>query len=225
MKPKLIAIDGPAGVGKSTLARGLAAALGFRYIDTGALFRAAAWWLLDQGLDLCREEPVLERLLQMNLQIYQDERQTMGIRINGRDATPWLRSEEVAQAASTLAVYPGVRRILVDLYRREGSSGNTVMEGRDIGTVAFPDACLKLFVTATEEARARRRYLEHRQNSSALEASQVEESLRQRDARDQQRKHAPLQPAEDAVLLDTTHLSVEEVFQKALSLAREKLCT
>jgi len=221
----VIAIDGPAGVGKSTLARKLASALGFRYVDTGAMYRAVAWWLLQQGIDLTDEVSVDRFLPKIRLEITGDNEKGTQIRIGGQDVGPWIRTEEVADAASTIGAFPQARAHLVALYRQEGNYGNVVMEGRDIGTVAFPGAHLKLFITASEEVRRQRRYTEQRQKEQTVDPDNIEQILRKRDRRDQERKHAPLKPSEDAVIIDTTDMNIEEVFTKALLLARQAICS
>ncbi|KUJ80377.1 cytidylate kinase [Ruegeria marisrubri] len=197
-----IAIDGPAAAGKGTVSKGVAAHFGFAHLDTGLLYRAVGRRVL------AGEEPVAaaRALSQADL-----ERQD-------------LRSAEVAQAASKVAVIPEVRAALVDFQRdfarREGGA---VLDGRDIGTVICPDAEVKLFVTASPEVRAERRYLELTGKGADVTRDQILAEVRERDARDTERSTAPLKPAEDAVLLDTSDLSIEEALAKAVSVIEERL--
>jgi CMP/dCMP kinase len=191
----IVAIDGPAGAGKSTVARAAARALGFTYLDSGAMYRAVALAVLREG------GPPSERARELDL---------------GFDtASPDLRTPEVSEAASRIATDAGVRSALVDKQREQMSGGNWVAEGRDIGTVVAPDAELKVFLTASSEERARRRADEL---GADLETVQRDQALR--DAQDETREHSPLEAAVDSVELDTTGLSVDEVVQRIVELAR-----
>jgi CMP/dCMP kinase len=191
----IVAVDGPAGAGKSTVARAAARALGFTYLDSGAMYRAVALAVLREG------GPPAERARELDL---------------GFDtASPDLRTPEVSEAASRIATDAGVRSALVDKQREQMSGGDWVAEGRDIGTVVAPDAELKVFLTASSEERARRRADEL---GADLETVQRDQALR--DAQDETREHSPLKPAVDSVELDTTGLSVDEVVQRIVELAR-----
>lgn len=209
----VIAIDGPAGAGKSTIARRLAARLGFTYIDSGAMYRAVALWALRQNLDP-RDMHRMEQLAQAaSIQL-----EGARVLLNGEDVTEAIRQTGVSAAASVVAAIPGVRRALVEKQRALGAQTNVVMEGRDIGSVVFPDADLKIFLDADSQERARRRALE-----SEGEPELVSHEMRERDQRDRTRTEAPLTQAPDAVYLDSTQRSIEEVEQSILRLVRARL--
>ncbi len=200
----IVAIDGPAGAGKSTVARGTAAALGFTYLDSGAMYRCVALAALERP----REEPAA---LAAALDVQLGER----VRLDGRDVTEAIRAPEVSEAASRVASDPGVREALVRKQRELMSAGDWVAEGRDIGTVVAPDAELKVFLTAAPEERARRRARELGTDEGTVLADQA-----LRDQRDRTRAHSPLEPAPGAVELDTTGLDVDEVVAQVVELAR-----
>jgi len=200
----LIAIDGPSGAGKSTVARGVAAALGWTFLDSGAMYRSVGLLALEHpGEDV----PALARAATIEL--------GDGVRLNGRDVTTEIRTPEVSEAASRVAADPAVREALVAKQRALIDSGNWVAEGRDIGTVVAPDAELKVFLTATARARAERRAAELGVDVDAVLADQAS-----RDARDEQREHSPLRAAPDAVVLDTTELGVDAVVRRIATLAQ-----
>jgi cytidylate kinase len=207
----VIAIDGPAGAGKSTVARGVAAALGSTYLDSGAMYRCVALAALERGVDLDDGEALgaLARGLEIEL--------GNGVRLDGREVSEAIRSPEVSAAASRVSVHPQVREAMVERQRRLIASGDYVAEGRDIGTVVSPDAPLKVFLTASEEERARRRAAETGQSSEAVLAE-----LQSRDGRDREREHGALRAAGDAVEMDTTGLAVEQVVRRVVELARER---
>jgi CMP/dCMP kinase len=199
----VVAIDGPAGAGKSTVARGLAGALGFTYLDSGAMYRAAALMLLRDGgaaSDRARE-----------LEVELGER----VIANGEDVTEAIRAPEVSEAASRIATNPKVREALVEKQRALLARGDWVAEGRDIGTVVAPNAAVKVFLTASPEERARRRAEEL---GADLEMVKRDQALR--DAQDSSREHSPLRPAPDAVELDTSGLTVEQVVERVVDLVR-----
>jgi cytidylate kinase len=207
----VIAIDGPAGAGKSTVARGVAAALGSTYLDSGAMYRCVALAALERGLDLDDGEAVGE--LARRIEIGLDA----GVSVDGRDVSEEIRSREVSAAASRISVHPQVRAAMVARQRALIASGDYVAEGRDIGTVVSPEAPLKVFLTASEEERARRRAAE-----TGEPAERVLAELRARDDRDRQRAHGALREADDAVALDTTGLDPDEVVRRVVALARER---
>lgn len=208
---RAVAIDGPVASGKGTLGRRLASALGFAYLDTGALYRGLGAIALERGCDLSDETALAVLASQLQPRDLQ------------RDD---LRKEAVGEAASKVAAMPAVRQAVVALQRRfaeappAGSSG-VVLDGRDIGTVILPDAALKLFVTANEETRAQRRYEELQNKGDSATYAQVLSDLQARDARDRSRTTAPLKPADDAILLDTSEMSIEQAFERAFDLASQ----
>ncbi len=205
--PLIIAIDGPAAAGKGTLARRLAAHLGLPYLDTGLLYRATGRLVLDTGAD--PRDPAAAEAAALALAPADLDR-------------PGLRTPEAALAASAVAAVPAVRAALLAFQRNFGRQRGAVLDGRDIGTVVFPDAQVKLFITASPEARARRRWLELQAAGTAVDLAQVEAETRQRDAQDAARAVAPMKPAPDAVLLDTTALDAEAVFAAALAQLRAR---
>jgi cytidylate kinase len=208
----VIAIDGPAGAGKSTVARGVADALGFTYLDSGAMYRCVALAALQAGADL-DDGATLGRIARgVDVRLLPDR-----VEVDGQDVTQEIRTPDVELAASRVSVHPEVRKEMVKRQRALIERGGYVAEGRDIGTVVSPDAPLKVFLTASDEERARRRADESR----AL-FEDVVESQRERDARDTQREHSALRPAEDAVELDTTGLRIADVVDRVVALARER---
>lgn len=210
----VIAIDGPAGSGKSTVARRVAQRLGFLYVDTGAMYRAVGHAARQQGIPLEDADRLEQLAVTLDLHFV---RGPAGDRLlaGGEDVTEAIRTPQAAQDASVVSVLPGVRRAMVELQRRMGRDGNIVMEGRDIGTVVFPDARVKVYLDASPEARGRRRWLE-----TGGDLAQVIENIQQRDARDSEREHSPLRQASDAVYLDSTDLPVDEVVERIAALAR-----
>ncbi|HWC47837.1 MAG TPA: (d)CMP kinase [Solirubrobacterales bacterium] len=208
----VIAIDGPAGAGKSTVARGVAGELGFTYLDSGAMYRCVALAALQRNAELDEGEAV--GALAEGLEIDFDGRRVL---LDGRDVTDEIRAPEVSTAASQVSVHPRVREAMVARQRALIAAGRYVAEGRDIGTVVSPDSPLKVFLTASDEERARRRAAETGEDFEAVLAAQ-----RQRDARDTEREHGALRAAEDAVELDTTGLLIDEVVARVVALARER---
>jgi cytidylate kinase len=208
----IVAIDGPGGSGKSTVARAVARRLGFTYIDSGAMYRAVALWALRLGMDLAD----LYRLEQLAREA-RIELPDGRVLLNGEDVTAEIREPRVSEAASHVAAQPGVRRAMRDEQRRIGSAGPAVMEGRDIGTVVFPEAQVKIFLDAQPEARAQRRALE-----LGAAVADVARDLEARDQRDRNRAEAPLTQAPDAEYLDTTHLTPAQVEEAVLKLVRER---
>lgn len=217
----IIAIDGPVGSGKTTVARRVADLLGYTYLDSGAMYRALAWKALRDAVPL-DSHAQLEALAQSTQIGLASQAGVLRVLVDGEDVTELLRSAEVSQAASRVATVPGVRRPLVAQQRRVGESGGVVMEGRDIGTVVFPDADLKIFLDASVEVRAERRRQEHLAKGERFETAQVLEEVRQRDHRDRERAVAPLVRAQDAVLVDNTAMDAEETARVIALLAQEK---
>src|SRR3954453_10530111 len=208
----VIAIDGPAGAGKSTVARGVAKALGFTYLDSGAMYRCVALAALDRGTDV--EDGARLGGLAWDLDI---DFEGDSIRLDGEPVGGKIRTPEVTIAASHISVHPQVRQAMVKRQRELIATGNYVAEGRDIGTVVSPDSPLKIFLTADEDERARRRAAD-----SGESVSQVKRRLRDRDTRDQNRADSPLRLAEQSVPIDTTGLTPGEVVEKIVQLARER---
>jgi cytidylate kinase len=228
MRKLTISIDGPAGSGKSSVARRVAGQLGYLYLDSGAMYRALALKALERKAPL-GDETQLEALAKgthVELKPPTPELEAAGAKnrvfLDGREVTREIRTSEVAQAASRLATIAGVRRVLVAEQQRAGSGGGIVMEGRDIGTVVFPTAELKIFLDASPEVRAERRWKEHQEKGERLTLIEVVEEVRERDRRDRERKVSPLVRASDAVLIDNTAMGIEETARLIVMLARER---
>ena len=205
---KIVAIDGPAAAGKGTLARRLAAELGLPYLDTGLLYRAVGRLVLDAGAD--PKDPITAEAAARRLDPADLQRDD-------------LRGPAADAASSGVAAIPGVRAALLEFQRGFGAKGGAVLDGRDIGTVIFPDAPVKLFVTASPAERARRRWLELREKGSDADLTTVQREMRERDERDSARAAAPLRPAADAVVIDTSGMDAEAAFQAALAVVRMRL--
>ncbi|MDT7043148.1 (d)CMP kinase [Candidatus Nitronereus thalassa] len=206
----VITIDGPAGAGKSTTARALATQLGYIYLDTGALYRAVAWKANTAGVD-CSDTIAMKNLLQhMDLHVTLEDTTTRTL-VDSQDVTPYLRTPEVTRIASTVAAMPEVREWLLPIQQRFGQTGGIVVEGRDMGTRVFPNADVKFFLQADLNTRTARRYQESRQAGHEDNQQQIRDQIQARDARDQSRNIAPLIPATDAVMIDSSSRSVEEV--------------
>ena len=215
----VIAIDGPAGAGKSTIARRLADRLGFTYIDTGAMYRAVGLWALRQDLDLADMHHMEQLARAAHIELLPGSR----IRLNGEDISQAIRTPEVADAASKVSVIPAVRRALVEKQREMGERTSVVMEGRDIGTVVFPDADVKIYLDAQVEERVHRRLLEMRAKGDQVSESSLAEQMKERDRRDSTRADAPLSQAPDAIYLDSTAMSIDEVEEAILKIVRAKV--
>lgn len=212
--PIVIAIDGPAAAGKSTIARRLAARLGFIYIDSGAMYRAVALWALREKLDPSDRHRMEQLALAAGITLADGSR----VLLNGEDVTEAIREPEVSRAASLVATISGVRRALAEKQREIGAQNNVVMEGRDIGSVVFPNADVKIFLDAQPEERVRRRAAEMNGSSEA-----VSRQLRERDERDRTRAEAPLTQQPDALYVDSTGLSIDEVEETILRLVRARI--
>jgi cytidylate kinase len=223
-----IAIDGPAGSGKSSVARRVASLLGYLYLDSGAMYRALALKALERNVPL-NDEAQLEALAKethIELKPPTPEHEATGAKncvfLDGREVTRDVRTADVAQAASRLATIAGVRHVLVAEQQRAGAGGEVVMEGRDIGTVVFPEAELKIFLEASPEVRAERRWKEHQEKGDKTTLPEVLDEVIERDKRDRERKVSPLVRAADAILVDNTAMDVEETARLVAMLAREK---
>ncbi len=215
-----IAIDGPAGAGKSSIARAAAAQLGFIYVDTGALYRTVALGALKRGIRPEETDAIVALLpeLEVAMEFVDGEQRVL---LNGEDVSEAIRQPEVSGAASTVSAIPAVRQFLFDLQQNMAKEHDVLMDGRDIGTVVLPDAQLKIFLTATPEERARRRY-EQIKDTSDVTYEEILRDINQRDYQDTHREIAPLKQAEDAVYLDTTDMSFDEVVDAILSLTKER---
>jgi len=228
MRKLTIAIDGPAGSGKSSLARRVAQVLGYLYLDSGAMYRALALKAVRKGVAMADVQALetLAKETHMELKSPTAEQEAAGYKnrvfLDGAEVTQEIRTQDVAQAASQLATIAGVREVLVAEQQRAGAGGGVVMEGRDIGTVVFPHAELKIFLEASPEVRAERRWKEHQEKGDAATPAEVLEEVKERDQRDRERKVSPLLRAADAVLVDNTAMDVEETARLVVMLARER---
>jgi cytidylate kinase len=229
MKPLIIAIDGPVGSGKSTLARRVASLLDYIYIDTGAMYRSVALKAQRRGVSPDAADELASLAGKTRIDLRQRDGQQAGasegaqqVLLDGEDVTALIRTPEVAQAASKVALVPGVRKVLVAEQRRAGELGGVVMEGRDIGSVVFPDAQLKIFLTASPEVRAERRWREHQQKGDVIDLARTLEEVLERDRRDLQRATSPLVRAKDAVVVDSTAMEAEEVARLVVLLANQQ---
>ena len=219
-----IAIDGPAGAGKSTAAKSAAKELGFIYVDTGAMYRTIALYLLRNDVPIDDENALRKALDDIDVSIsYEDGVQHMFL--NKEDVSGLIRTPEVSDMASRSSAYPAVRKKLLDLQRGLAAREDVLMDGRDIGTAILPDADLKIFLTASVQERARRRYNEMVAKGETCSLEQIRQEIEERDYRDSHRETSPLRQAEDAVLLDTSDMNLEQVVQRIVSLAEERMST
>lgn len=217
-----IAIDGPAGAGKSTMARACAKALGYLYVDTGAIYRTVGYYMRLMGIGPKDQDGIRRLIDEVNIDIrYADGVQHMIL--NGEDVTSELRTPEMSMYASGVSAQPCVRAFLLDMQRQLARTHNVIMDGRDIGTVVLPDADVKIFLTASAEVRARRRFLELQQRGAPDTYEQVLADMKERDYRDSHREIAPLRPAQDAIVIDSSDQTLEENVQAILSTIRGKL--
>jgi cytidylate kinase len=216
----IIAIDGPVGSGKSTVARRVAESLGYSYLDSGAMYRALALAALRAGI-LFDDPAALERLTESTRIDFERHSDGQRVRLHGEDVTDAIRAQEISLAASKVAALAGVRHVLVAEQRRAGAGGAVVMEGRDIGTVVFPSAELKIFLDASLEVRARRRWLQQQEKNEPAIFERTLVETRERDQRDRERVTSPLVRAADAVLVDNTAMDADETARLIVLLARE----
>jgi len=216
-RPLTIAIDGPAASGKSTIGELLAQRLGYLYLDTGAMYRVVTWIALEQGIDIADEEAISGLAERVEINITRptvDDGRQYTVYADGEDVTWQIRRPEVDANVSPVSAYPGVRRALTEQQRRIGQRGRIVMMGRDIGTVVLPDADLKIYLEATVEERARRRHREILERGEEADYKEVLAAMRRRDKIDSEREAAPLRPADDAIIIDTTKLNIAQVLAK-----------
>lgn len=218
-KPFNIAIDGPAGAGKSTIAKMVAKKLGFIYVDTGAMYRAMALYFIRQGIQSGDEEAISAACEDADITIrYQDGAQQ--VILNGEDVSGLIRTEAVGNMASATSIYPAVRAHLLDLQRGLAASADVLMDGRDIGTCILPEADAKIFLTASTKVRAMRRYKELAEKGETCNLEEIEQDIIERDQRDMNRETAPLKQADDAVLLDSSKMTIAEVIDAIIDVAR-----
>jgi len=217
-----VAIDGPAGAGKSTIARAVAKKMNLIYMDTGAMYRAIALYMLKEQVPLQDAEKVAERCQDADIAIqYEDGVQV--VLLNGENVNAFLRTEEVGEAASVISPIPEVRRALTQLQKSLASKNDCIMDGRDIGTCVLPNAQLKIYLTASSAVRAKRRYDELTAKGEICDLEGIQADIEERDYRDMHREVSPLRQAEDAVLVDTSEMSVEEVIDRILELCRKSM--
>ena len=216
-----IAIDGPAGAGKSTIAKKLAADLGYIYVDTGAMYRAMAYYFIQNKIAVDNEKAVAEACADVDITIqYKDGEQQ--VLLNGENVNGVIRNEDVGNMASATSVYPVVRTKLVDLQRQLAQKENVIMDGRDIGTVVLPDANVKIYLTAGSRVRAERRYKELQAKGVHCDLDEIEKDIIDRDYRDMHRKTSPLQQADDAVCLDSSNLDIDGVVSEMKKIIQSK---
>ncbi len=223
MKFYSIAIDGPAGAGKSTLSKLLAKELGFMYVDTGAIYRTVGYYINLMGIGSKDTDGVRRLIDEVNIDIFIDENNVQRMILNGQDVTDEIRTPEMSKYASDVSAMPFVRSFLLDMQRDLARKNNVIMDGRDIGTVVLPDADLKIFLTASAEERARRRYEEYVAKGEKTTLEKVLSDINQRDFNDSNRKAAPLKKAADAIEVDTTGETLEQSEKRVIELVRERL--
>ena len=220
MKKLVVAIDGPAGAGKSTIAKLAAEKLGYAYIDTGAMYRSVAWKFLQTGEAF--DEAFISKLSQEMVIEFKPEANVNRVFVDGTEVTAAIRSAEVTANVSRVAAIGAVREAMVDQQRRMGEVGGVLMDGRDIGTVVFPNAEVKIFLTATVEERAMRRYKELVAKGEQVVLEELQKDIAERDKQDMEREISPLRQAEDAIYLDTSDMNIDEVTAYILNLVGEK---
>lgn len=217
-----VAIDGPSGAGKSTLARAAAQKLNLIYVDTGAIYRTVALYALRSGADPKDAASVEALLPEIQVTMDYDENGLQRMILNGEDVSGLIRTQEVSMATSAVSAHPAVRAFLLDMQRNMAKTSSVIMDGRDIGTVVLPDAGVKIFLTASSETRARRRWLELKERGTPKDFDQVLQETRQRDDQDASRAAAPLRPAPDAVILDTSELDFDQSLERIIEIIRER---
>ncbi len=218
-----IAIDGPSGSGKSTLAKALAKRMGYVYVDTGALYRSVALYMLENGVDISDNGKVIGALGGIKLEMKHDTGGVQHVFLNGTDVGDRIRTSEVSAAASKVSAIPEVRAFLLDTQRNMAKVSNVIMDGRDIGTVIFPNAEVKIFLTAGNQARAERRHKELVEKGENVTLEKVLSDMETRDVNDRTRKEAPAIPASDAIFLDNSGLSIEDTVYAALKIIKDRI--
>lgn len=218
-----IAIDGPAGAGKSTIARRLAKELGYHYVDTGAIYRTVAYFMDLLGVSPKDVDGVERYIDELTIEIEYNQKGEQRMIMNGMDVTDDIRSQEISQKASLVSAHAVVRDVLLDMQRDVAKKNNVIMDGRDIGTVVLPRANVKIFLTASVEVRAKRRYDELVTKGTKADLNKIQEEIRQRDHQDITRPIAPLKQARDAILVDTSNMSINEVVTALQRIIKEKI--
>ena len=216
-----IAIDGPAGAGKSTIAKKVAKELDFIYVDTGAMYRSMALYLIRKGVKVEEKNKIIELLPEIHVTLAYVEGE-QHVYLNQEDVSSLIRNEEVSQMTSSISTIPEVREALLSLQRNLAKENNVLMDGRDIGTCVLPNAELKIYLTASTKVRAKRRYDEMIEKGMECNLKELEASIKERDQRDMNREIAPLKQAEDAVFLDTSDMNIEEVVNAIIRLVKER---
>ena len=219
--PYSIAIDGPAGAGKSTIAKAVARELGYVYIDTGAMYRAVGLFCLDQAIALTDEARVSEEVRDIDITIAYDEEGVQQVFLNGANVSTRIRTQQVGDAASTVSQYPAVREKMVKLQQSLAEHTSVVMDGRDIASKVLPHADTKIYLTASVEERARRRANELREKGETCDIAEVEAEIRARDDRDMHRQHSPLIQVPEAVLVDSSTLTIDETIDRILEICMQ----
>ena len=219
--PYSIAIDGPAGAGKSTIAKAVARELGYVYIDTGAMYRAVGLFCLDQAIALTDEASVSEAVRDIDITIAYDEEGAQQVFLNGANVSTRIRTQQVGDAASTVSQYPAVREKMVKLQQSLAEHTSVVMDGRDIASKVLPHADTKIYLTASVEERARRRANELREKGETCDIAEVEAEIRARDDRDMHRQHSPLIQVPEAVLVDSSTLTIDETIDRILEICMQ----
>ncbi len=217
-----IAIDGPSGAGKSTVARSLAERLGYTYIDTGAMYRSVALQVKEKGISI-KDKFALKQLASSLRVVFFTEKKQTHVLCDGEDITEAIRTPEISRLASSISKQKGVREALVQMQRKMGKEGSVILEGRDIGTVVFPDADVKFYLDAESDERVRRRYEEMVEKGVKVDFKETEEELVQRDHNDMHRIHSPLKKAEDALFIDSTHRSAGEIVEEMVRIIKKKI--
>lgn len=216
-----VAIDGPAGAGKSTIAKAIAKKCGFIYVDTGAMYRAMALFMLREGVDPQDAEAISNKCQEADITIaYENGEQV--VYLNGENVNAYLRTEEVGNMASTTSVQPAVRKKLVELQQALAAKSDCIMDGRDIGTCVLPNAQVKIYLTASSAVRAKRRFDELTAKGEACDLAKIQADIEERDYRDMHREHSPLKQADDAVLVDSSEMTVDEVIAHIIQICEER---
>lgn len=222
-KIMVITVDGPSGTGKSTIAQALCQKLGFNYLDSGALYRAIAYAIQAQGITADEDAKIEQALPGLDIQVQSHGANDTQVTINGEDLTTAIRQEAIGMLASKLSAKPFLRKWLIQLQRAQAKPPGLVTDGRDMGTVVFPHAQIKIYLTADVKVRAERRFKQLKDQGRSVSLREVEEDLNIRDERDQTRSASPLKPAEDAIHMDTSSMSVDQVLAKVLTLCQKGL--